>query len=36
VLVSARKDHPAVQAFLEALGSEESRAALARAGFRPA
>jgi putative molybdopterin biosynthesis protein len=35
-LVSARKDRPAVQAFLDALASEESRAALARAGFRPA
>ena len=35
-LVSARKQRPAVQAFLDALGSEESRAALSRAGFRPA
>jgi len=35
-LVSARKQRPAVQAFLQALTSEESRAALARAGFRPA
>ena len=29
-------ERPAVQAFLEALASEESRAALERAGFRPA
>ena len=35
-LVSARKKRPAVQAFLDALGSGESRAALERAGFRPA
>jgi putative molybdopterin biosynthesis protein len=35
-LVRARKLRPAVQAFLEALASEESRAALAQAGFRPA
>ncbi|WP_300258154.1 molybdopterin biosynthesis protein [Bradyrhizobium sp.] len=35
-LVTARRQRPAVQAFLEALGSDESRAALARAGFRPA
>ncbi|MCP3460161.1 molybdopterin biosynthesis protein [Bradyrhizobium sp. CCGUVB23] len=35
-LVSARKQRPAVQAFLDALASDESRAALARAGFRPA
>jgi putative molybdopterin biosynthesis protein len=35
-LVTARKQRPAVQAFLEALASEESRAALAQAGFRPA
>jgi putative molybdopterin biosynthesis protein len=35
-LVSARKDRPAVQAFLEALASDEGRAALVRAGFRPA
>jgi molybdenum cofactor synthesis domain-containing protein len=33
-LVSARKDRPAVQAFLASLGSEESRAALTEAGFR--
>ncbi|PIT04959.1 molybdopterin biosynthesis protein MoeA [Bradyrhizobium nitroreducens] len=35
-LVTARKDRPAVRAFLEALGSDEARAALERAGFRPA
>jgi putative molybdopterin biosynthesis protein len=35
-LVTARKDRPAVRAFLDALASEEGRAALARAGFRPA
>jgi molybdenum cofactor synthesis domain-containing protein len=35
-LVTARKQRPAVQAFLKALASEQSRAALARAGFRPA
>jgi molybdenum cofactor synthesis domain-containing protein len=35
-LVTARKDRRAVQAFLEALTSEQSRAALERAGFRPA
>lgn len=35
-LVTARKDRPAVQAFLDALGSNEARAALERAGFRPA
>jgi putative molybdopterin biosynthesis protein len=35
-LVRARKLRPAVQAFLAALASEESRAALAQAGFRPA
>src|SRR6266403_1779381 len=35
-LVSARRERPAVQAFLAALASEESRAALAQAGFRPA
>ena len=34
-LVTARKNRPAVQAFLEALASEQGRAALARAGFRP-
>jgi len=33
-LVSARKDRPAVRAFLASLGSEESRAALTQAGFR--
>jgi putative molybdopterin biosynthesis protein len=35
-LVRARKQRPAVQAFLDALASEEIRAALAHAGFRPA
>lgn len=35
-LVTARKQRPAVQAFLAALGSPEVRAALQRAGFRPA
>ncbi|MBR0899605.1 molybdopterin biosynthesis protein [Bradyrhizobium tropiciagri] len=35
-LVTARKQRPAVQAFLEALASEERRAALVAAGFRPA
>jgi molybdenum cofactor synthesis domain-containing protein len=32
-LVTARKQRPAVQAFLDALASDESRAALERAGF---
>ncbi|MBR1230626.1 molybdopterin biosynthesis protein [Bradyrhizobium sp. AUGA SZCCT0182] len=35
-LVTARKQRAAVQAFLNALASEEGRAALERAGFRPA
>ncbi len=35
-LVTARRDRPAVQAFLEALKSDEGRAALGQAGFRPA
>jgi putative molybdopterin biosynthesis protein len=35
-LVKARKQRPAVQAFLDALASNEARAALTRAGFRPA
>jgi molybdenum cofactor synthesis domain-containing protein len=35
-VVTARKARPAVQAFLLALASEESRAALAQAGFRVA
>jgi putative molybdopterin biosynthesis protein len=35
-LVQARKDRPAVRAFLDALKSEEARAALTQAGFRPA
>jgi len=34
-VVTARKQRPAVQAFLDALASEEARAALVRAGFRP-
>src|SRR5690349_8105967 len=35
-LVTARKQRAAVQAFLDALASAEGRAALERAGFRPA
>lgn len=35
-LVTARKRRPALQAFLDALASDESRALLERAGFRPA
>ncbi|UWU75224.1 molybdopterin biosynthesis protein [Bradyrhizobium huanghuaihaiense] len=35
-LVTARKDRPAVQAFLDALRSNDARAALEHAGFRPA
>src|SRR5436190_17656270 len=35
-LVTARKERPAVQAFLQALASGESLAELAQAGFRPA
>jgi putative molybdopterin biosynthesis protein len=35
-LVTARKHRPPVQAFLDALASDEARAALAKAGFRPA
>lgn len=35
-LVTSRKQRPAVQAFLDALGSDAARAALERAGFRPA
>ncbi|VIO78664.1 molybdopterin biosynthesis protein [Bradyrhizobium ivorense] len=35
-LVAARKQRPAVQAFLDALASDEGRAALTAAGFRPA
>jgi putative molybdopterin biosynthesis protein len=35
-LVSVRKQRPAVQAFLDALASDETRKALAQAGFRPA
>jgi molybdenum cofactor synthesis domain-containing protein len=35
-LVKARKQRPAVQAFLDALASHDGRAALSAAGFRPA
>jgi putative molybdopterin biosynthesis protein len=35
-VVSARKARPAMQAFLKALAADETRLALARAGFRPA
>jgi putative molybdopterin biosynthesis protein len=35
-LVTARKQRPAVEAFLIALASDESRSALEQAGFRPA
>ena len=35
-LVTARKNRAAVRTFLEALASDEARAALERAGFRPA
>jgi putative molybdopterin biosynthesis protein len=35
-LVTARKQRPAVQAFLQALASGQSRDALLQAGFRPA
>ncbi|WP_157014740.1 molybdopterin biosynthesis protein [Mesorhizobium xinjiangense] len=35
-LVKARKERPAVKAFLEALDSPECRSALEEAGFRPA
>jgi putative molybdopterin biosynthesis protein len=35
-LLTARKFRPAVQAFLDALASDEARAALVKAGFRPA
>ena len=35
-LVAARKNRPAVQAFLDALASGEARSALEGAGFRPA
>jgi putative molybdopterin biosynthesis protein len=35
-LVSSRKERTAVQAFLEALQSDTARAALEKAGFRPA
>lgn len=35
-LVTSRRERPAVQAFIESLRSDETRAALERAGFRPA
>jgi molybdate-binding protein len=35
-LVTVRKHRPAVRAFLDALASDEARAALVKAGFRPA
>jgi putative molybdopterin biosynthesis protein len=35
-MVTARKGRPSVQAFLDALASPEARAALEKAGFRPA
>jgi putative molybdopterin biosynthesis protein len=35
-LIKARKQRPSVQAFLDALASDESRMALTKAGFRPA
>jgi len=35
-LVSARRERPAVQAFLQSLASQENRDALTKAGFRPA
>jgi putative molybdopterin biosynthesis protein len=35
-LVAARRQRPAVQAFFEALASQQCRGALAQAGFRPA
>jgi putative molybdopterin biosynthesis protein len=35
-VVAARRDRPAVRAFLDALKSDEARAALTHAGFRPA
>ncbi len=35
-LVASRKGRPAVQAFLDALQSQDVRAALEQAGFRPA
>ena len=34
-LVTARKQRVAVRAFLDALASDEGRAALTKAGFRP-
>jgi putative molybdopterin biosynthesis protein len=35
-LVTARRHRPAVKAFLDAWASDDSRAALVGAGFRPA
>jgi putative molybdopterin biosynthesis protein len=35
-LVTTRRHRPAMQAFLDALASDEARAALVKAGFRPA
>jgi putative molybdopterin biosynthesis protein len=35
-LVTSRRERPAVQAFVESLKSDETHAALERAGFRPA
>jgi putative molybdopterin biosynthesis protein len=35
-LVKARRQRPAVKAFLDALASEQARAVLTKAGFRPA
>jgi putative molybdopterin biosynthesis protein len=35
-IVAKRRDRPAVKAFLEALASSQTRAALEQAGFRPA
>lgn len=35
-MVEKRRDRPAVKAFLESLASQETRAALEQAGFRPA
>ncbi len=35
-LVTSRRERPAVEAFVESLKSDETRAALERAGFRPA
>jgi putative molybdopterin biosynthesis protein len=35
-LVTARRHRPAVRVFLDALASDETRAALLKVGFRPA